>query len=809
MGASVKPTATSRGALCLLLAWSLAACDSGGGSQGTSQDAGSIDQRDARGNRDASDDSGTHDADGVDAEGIDDTGTSDAGTRETGAVVGVAYDAETGRPLAGVLVGASDEAMASSNADGTFRIDDLGVGEHLLSIRGAGFARTFKKVEIFAAETSYLEVFAPRIGLEQRIDATSGGEAVDPATGARAWFGPNSLVNGNGEAVEGEVTVSLTSLNPREATQLKAFPGEFTGLRADRSEVALVTYGPMEITVMKGSEELDLALGESAEISFPIYEADAPDTIPLWSLDEATGLWNEEGIAIRTDDANGRRVYRSAIGHMSWWNPDVPVERTCVRVCVTDEGVPARGALVAAMGIGYGYAASRNVDDTGCASLNVRRNRPVSLRASGAAGASDPVVVDAPDTASDRSDPNCVVVATLEFDPRPRVDCPSGMLDCGGSCVDLSLDSDHCGVCARGCTISGAVCVSGQCSCPAPMLECGWACVDPESDSSSCGGCSQPFGGPIAPFVPRCYTGESCCAELGRGTCEVATGISECRTLNTNSDCGACGNVCPSTQFCSFDGQCLPLACAANEVACGSRCVVGSDCTGFCAWRGQCAPSEDCVGNRCQPLSCGAGEVACDHACVPGTQCGEACADGESCQGSSCAPSQCAAGLSACGNGCVDTTSDARHCGGCGNWCGEGFECVGSTCQIIACPQGQVWCDGGCIDPLADPGHCGGCWVREFDVQGCAGAGCCANFSQFACPTGTPDTYLCVDFASDENHCGQCGTVCGADEVCRDGTCEALACPPGRIGCNHRCVNGSVCGQVCASGICTNGSCAN
>ncbi|RJS22382.1 hypothetical protein DRW03_13715 [Corallococcus sp. H22C18031201] len=70
----------------------------------------------------------------------------------------------------------------------------------------------------------------------------------------------------------------------------------------------------------------------------------------------------------------------------------------------------------------------------------------------------------------------------------------------------------------------------------------------------------------------------------------------------------------------------------------------------------------------------------------------------------------------------------------------------------------------------------------------------------------------CVDLRADVEHCGACGTVCGANSVCQDGAC---ACREGSLRCGETCVavasdvaNCGACGNACPSGqVCEAGRC--
>jgi hypothetical protein len=69
--------------------------------------------------------------------------------------------------------------------------------------------------------------------------------------------------------------------------------------------------------------------------------------------------------------------------------------------------------------------------------------------------------------------------------------CAGDLESCGGTCVDTTTHTNHCGGCDSPCTL-GLSCVAGVCICAADRDVCGDACVDLQSDASHCGGCGAP-----------------------------------------------------------------------------------------------------------------------------------------------------------------------------------------------------------------------------------------------------------------------------------------------------------------------------
>ncbi len=138
---------------------------------------------------------------------------------------------------------------------------------------------------------------------------------------------------------------------------------------------------------------------------------------------------------------------------------------------------------------------------------------------------------------------------------------------CGGACVDVVANENHCGFCGRRCD-AGRRCVAGACEvdCPASTQFCGAStegnaiCADLKTDRNHCGACS------IA-----CRDTEAC--EDGECRTQCLPSETRCtnRCVNLANDhefCGDCRTVCADLEACRGG-----LCCAAREENCGGQCA--------------------------------------------------------------------------------------------------------------------------------------------------------------------------------------------------------------------------------------------
>jgi hypothetical protein len=173
--------------------------------------------------------------------------------------------------------------------------------------------------------------------------------------------------------------------------------------------------------------------------------------------------------------------------------------------------------------------------------------------------------------------------------------------------------------------------------------------------------------------------------------------------------------------------------CGGCGVLCGGTCVDKSTNASNCGACGNVCPSAaSCVSSACV---CPGSLVACSGACVDRTQdnnncgvCGNVCPTGTSCSASTCSCNASYEHL--CGGTCVNLGADNNNCGVCGHVCPGGTACTnaGSFCDGYGCccPTGYVRCNDACLlSVLNDPNNCGACGVVcSGATPNCVGTQC-------------------------------------------------------------------------------------
>ena len=393
------------------------------------------------------------------------------------------------------------------------------------------------------------------------------------------------------------------------------------------------------------------------------------------------------------------------------------------------------------------------------------------------------------------SDPdNCNGCGIICSNPHGSRACTAGA--CTPTCLDPWDDCDgdpnngcetntdttiaHCGSCDNLCTNPGGSvnCVGGMCQpgCDQNSGDCdgdpGNGCETDITTTSNCGACGNMctnlHGTTQCSFISGSWQCDPTCVGPW-GDCD-GDPDNGCETsLNSTSNCGACGRGCNSTNVNT-------LSC--NNGLCDSTCVSGFDNCG--------QPAAPLADDGCETNS----DIDINNCGGCGTVCQQQHAT-QQCLSGTCNPT-CIGLWGNCdgdpNNGCETDLQTTSNCGTCGNTCTNPHgttSCDGTGNCSPVCSPDPPWklCTGdpdlGCnVNTNTDDDNCGDCGIdcdnplpgsggNQATAASCDGAGSCEIDS-------------CQGGYYDENGVYSDGCECQADSV--GDSCTAASNAPGVIG---------------------------
>lgn len=256
-----------------------------------------------------------------------------------------------------ILAGGTSLTTASSDATGNFTVVLNASSDVVLHLSATGFADQVVPIRSPIANGNvFFDITMIARGATQSFDSAVGG-TLSGSDGASVSVSAGSFVDAVGNSVTGNIDLTITPVDVSRPSSLAAFPGEFSGvLEGDVTDTPIISFGTVEFEFSSAGQPVNLAAGATANVVIPIYfdtyQDGSPitlgDTIPLWSLNEETGIWQQEGTGtvIFSNDSPTGFAMDATVSHFSWWNCDVSA--TTARAIVTVFGPDSGTALIKA-----------------------------------------------------------------------------------------------------------------------------------------------------------------------------------------------------------------------------------------------------------------------------------------------------------------------------------------------------------------------------------------------------------------------------------------------------------------------------
>jgi hypothetical protein len=262
-----------------------------------------------------------------------------------GSLTGKVID-NSNSPVPGAVVKAGANT-ATTDSRGLFRFNNIQLDKYssLVTVEKAGFFKAYRVFSASANNTNFVKVKLVQKTLIGNIDAAAGGSVTLSDNSKISLPAAGVVLRSTNQPYTGSIKVYAAVIDPTSTDIAQIVPGSFQGNDAGNSRVILKSYGMLAVELEgSGGEQLLIASGKTAKLRFTIpssLRSSAPATIPLWSVDEATGLWKEEGSATK-----GADYYEGDVSHFSFWNCDVSSQTVYLEMTIVTADGPLSHVMV-------------------------------------------------------------------------------------------------------------------------------------------------------------------------------------------------------------------------------------------------------------------------------------------------------------------------------------------------------------------------------------------------------------------------------------------------------------------------------
>jgi hypothetical protein len=228
---------------------------------------------------------------------------------------------ENDQPAAGVTITAGAKT-AITDANGYFHISQASLDSKsaVVTATKTGYFKAFRSFDATSG-TNQVTIKLIKKNITGTVSATAGGD-VALSNGTKINLKAGTVVDATtGATYTGTVNVYASYIDPTASDIAERVPGSFMANNIQGSRVILSSFGMVAVELESATgDKLQVKSGSTATLTMAIpasLQSAAPATIPMWHLDEQTGIWQEEGSATKTGN-----TYVAEVKHFSFWNCD-------------------------------------------------------------------------------------------------------------------------------------------------------------------------------------------------------------------------------------------------------------------------------------------------------------------------------------------------------------------------------------------------------------------------------------------------------------------------------------------------------
>lgn len=294
-------------------------------------------------------------------------------------IFGIVVD-DMNAPIEGAsVVYRGEEILTDEFGIYTFKNVSVNSKHSFLNITKDGYFEGTRTFRTNHTKTLRLKTILLKKDFNQSFESSNGGLTTENVASLK--FEPNSIMYADTkESYSGTVKVAMKYLDPALIETNQSMPGDLTSVNSQDIIGTLQSYGMVYVELQSSSgEKLQIQTGSTVEMSTiipSVVAGTAPEEIPMWYFEDESGLWKEEGKAIRNGDS-----YIANVSHFSCWNYDYSLPSIVLSGRVVDpNGTPLSGVHVWISVVGEFLGGHGDTDSDGTFSGQSPKDLPLDFK---------------------------------------------------------------------------------------------------------------------------------------------------------------------------------------------------------------------------------------------------------------------------------------------------------------------------------------------------------------------------------------------------------------------------------------------